>query len=51
MLQELIWNLITAPDDRAKRKCYKALERVGIDKATADAIAAEYDPNWKGCEF
>ena len=42
MLFELIMDLLTAGDAREKEKIYRRLERVGVDRRTADALAAEF---------
>ncbi len=42
MLQDLIMELLTAVDEDDKEKAYQRLERVGIDRKTADEMAAHY---------
>lgn len=42
MLEELIMNLLTAGDDRDRERAYRKFERAGIDRKTADGMAAEY---------
>lgn len=42
MLGDLILALLTAGDAAEKKKVYRRLERLGVDQATADMIAAEY---------
>ena len=42
MIGELIFQLLTAGDDSERAKVYRKLERAGIDKETADSMAAEY---------
>lgn len=42
MLFELIMDLLTAGDAREKERAYRRLERVGVDRRTADALAAEF---------
>ena len=44
MLMDLLMNLITAIDAKdaaGTERAYKALERVGVDKLTADTLIAE----------
>lgn len=45
MLFDLIMDLLTAGDKREKERAYKRLERIGVDRATADVIAAEFTNN------
>lgn len=42
MLEDLIIALLIAWDRKEKERAYRNLERVGVDRATADAMAAEY---------
>lgn len=42
MIEELIMELLTVGDELEKAKVYRKLERVGIDRQTADSMAAEY---------
>lgn len=42
MLEDMIIALLIASDKREKERAYRNLERSGIDRATADAMAAEY---------
>ena len=42
MLYELIMLLLTAGDAEEKEKAYRKLERVGVDRRTADVMAEEY---------
>lgn len=42
MLEDLIIALLIAGDKREKERAYRNLERVGVDRATAEVIAAEY---------
>lgn len=42
MLEDLIIALLIAGDKKEKERAYRKLERVGIDRVTADMIAAEY---------
>lgn len=41
MLQELIMNLLSAGDKKEKDRAYRQLERVGVDRRTADVLAHE----------
>lgn len=41
MLSDLIMNLVTASDPKDKEKAYRMLERVGVDRRSADAIVKE----------
>jgi hypothetical protein len=42
MLQDLIMDLLTAGDEKDKERAYRRLERVGVDRKTADVMAAGY---------
>lgn len=42
MLEDLIIALLIASNKREKERAYRNLERVGVDRVTADVIAAEY---------
>jgi len=43
MLQDLIIDLLVADNDpKEKEKCYKRLEKVGVDRLTADVMAAVF---------
>lgn len=42
MLEDLIMELLTAADEDEKKEAYRRLEQVGIDKKTADEMAAHY---------
>lgn len=42
MLEDLIMELLTAADEDEKKEAYRRLELVGIDKKTADEMAAHY---------
>lgn len=51
MLQDLILALVAADNDPAlKDKAYRALERVGVDRRSADVMAAGFveDSHGKG---
>ena len=39
MLSDLVANLLDAKTADAKERAYKALERVGVDRMTADVMA------------
>lgn len=42
MLMELVMDLVEAVDPQDKERAYRRLERVGVDRATADIMAAEF---------
>ncbi len=42
MLQDLIMELLTAVDEDDKEDAYRRLEQVGVDRKTADEMAAHY---------
>lgn len=42
MLGELVMDLLTAADPRDKERAYRRLERVGVDRRTADVMVAEF---------
>lgn len=44
MLMDLVMELLTATDDKDKERVYRKLEKVGVDRITADIMAAEF---WK----
>lgn len=47
MLSEIIMELLECEHDPAEReKVYHKLERVGVDRRTADVIAGEYRKGW-----
>ena len=41
MLSDLVANLLDAKTADAKERAYKALERVGVDRITADVMVEE----------
>jgi len=41
MLSDLIMDLLTAGDEKEKERAYRKLEKVGVDRITANVIAAE----------
>lgn len=47
MLMDLIMNLVAAACKEDKERAYRALEKVGVDRRSADIMAAEFD-NKKG---
>ena len=42
MLMDLIMALVEAVDPKDKEKAYRRLEKVGVDRKTADIMAAEF---------
>lgn len=42
MLMDLVMDLVQSVDPKEKEKTYRRLERVGIDRVTADVMAAEF---------
>lgn len=42
MLMDLIMDLLEASTKKEKEQAYRRLERVGVDKKTADIMAAEF---------
>ena len=42
MLIDFIMNLLEAVSPEDKEKAYRNLERIGVDRITADVIAAEF---------
>lgn len=42
MLQELIMELVIAVTPKEKERAYRRLERVGVDRISADKMAAEF---------
>ena len=42
MLMDLVMDLVIAVDPKEKERAYKRLERVGVDRATADVMASEF---------
>lgn len=42
MLMDLIMDLVEAVDPKDKERAYRKLEKVGVDRRTADAMAAEF---------
>lgn len=49
MLSDLIIELLEATDPKEKEKVYRKLEKVGVDRMTADYISSQYYPK-KGRE-
>jgi len=48
MMFDLLMELLTAGDAKEKERAYRRLEQVGVDKMTADEMAAEFYKEW-GC--
>ena len=42
MLMDLVMALVTAGDQKEKERAYRNLEKVGVDRITADVMAAEF---------
>ena len=42
MLMDLVMNLVIASDKKEKEKAYRALEKVGVDRRTANVMAKEF---------
>lgn len=42
MLMDLVMELVIAVDPKEKERAYRKLEKVGVDRRTADAMAAEF---------
>ena len=42
MLMDLVLALVEAVDPKDKEKAYRRLEKVGVDRKTADIMAAEF---------
>ena len=42
MVMELVMELVIAVDTKDKERAYRNLEKVGIDRRTADGMAAEF---------
>ena len=42
MLMDLVMDLVEAVDPKDKEKAYRRLEKVGVDRKTADIMAAEF---------
>jgi hypothetical protein len=40
MLMDLVMELVTATDPKDKERAYRKLEKVGVDRTTADVMAA-----------
>ncbi len=43
MLLEMVMDLVTAADPADKERVYRRLEKVGVDRRTADVMAAEFE--------
>lgn len=48
MLSDLIMELVTATEKQDKERAYRRLERVGVDRISADAMAREFSREMKG---
>ena len=42
MLMDLVMDLVEAVDPKDKERAYRRLEKVGVDRKTADIMAAEF---------
>ena len=42
MLMDLVMALVEAVDPKDKERAYRRLEKVGVDRKTADIMAAEF---------
>ena len=42
MLMDLVMALVEAVDPKDKEKAYRRLEKVGVDRKTADIMASEF---------
>lgn len=42
MLMDLVMDLVVAVDPQDKERAYHRLEKAGVDRATADIMAAEF---------
>ena len=42
MMMDLVMDLVQAIDPKEKEKAYRRLERIGVDRDTADVMAAEF---------
>lgn len=42
MLMDLVMALVEAADPKEKEKAYRNLERVGVDRISADVMASEF---------
>ena len=50
MLMDLVMDLVEAVDPKDKEKAYRNLEKVGVDRKTADVMAAEFYKEWRATE-
>lgn len=52
MMFELIMDLLTAGDFKEREQVYRRLEKVGVDRMTANTMAAEFYREWetKNCD-
>ena len=42
MLMELVMQLVSAADPSDKERAYRSIERSGVDRGTADAMAEDF---------
>ncbi len=42
MLMDLVMDLVIAVDPKEKERAYRNLEKVGVDRRTADVMASEF---------
>ena len=42
MLMDLVMELVIAVDPKDREKAYRNLEKVGVDRRTADVMASEF---------
>ena len=47
-MMELVMLLLEAADPKDRESTYRSLERMGVDRDTADAMAAEFYATEKG---
>ena len=47
MLIDLVMDLVAAVEPKEKERAYRRLERVGVDRVSADVMAAEFWKFWK----
>lgn len=48
MMCELIMDLLTFGDPKEKERIYRRLERIGVDRKTANMMATEIYSGWGG---
>lgn len=42
VILEMVMDLVTATDPKDRERAYRNLEKVGVDRQTADEMAAEF---------